>query len=453
MISKLHQLAYTTIVALGLTVSGCGGGDASGGGVALPTPTPFPSPSPSPSPTPTAGPAASVSFLYTLPEGMPDGAPAAELIKASDGNYYGVMVQGGPNTCRPESPISCGAIRKVTPSGEESILYAFGSIPQDGYTPLMVLQASDGALYGVTTNGGKFGGGGVFFRVTLSGEYKVIYSWGRTEKDGVVPNGIVQGKDGNFYGTTSSGGEFRCEIIPVSGNNCGTFFKMTPSGQQTVLHSFGSSKVDGYEPLGTVVEGGDGNFYGITHLGGKFTSNTEGGGGTVFRITPQGALSIVHDFGETANDGLSPNRSLIKGSDGVIYGMTPSGGGGDSCAWQFGCGTIFSVTTAGAFRQIYAFAKGNFDDGAGPSSILVSQDGNLYGTAISRGANRCDSCGTVFRLTKTGVMTTLFSFGPAVVEPSRPTNLVEVRPGVFFGLNEWGGQKANGSIFFKMVLN
>lgn len=448
--SKLKNVAIAALTALTVTLSACGGEESSGSGVTLPSPTP--SPSPSPSPTPTTPSKAAVSFIYSLPEGMPDGAAAAELIRAPDGNYYGVMVQGGPNTCRPQSPISCGAIRKVTAAGQESIAYAFGGIPDDGYTPLMITLGRDGMLYGVTTNGGEFGGG-TFFRLTTSGDYKVLYSWGSTETDGVVPNGIVQGTDGNFYGTTSSGGEHHCDIIPVSGNNCGTFFKITITGEKTTLHSFGSSSIDGAEPLGTVIQGADGNFYGVTIIGGKFTSVYEGGGGTVFKITPQGVLTIVHSFGESINDGLAPNRSLVKGSDGIIYGMTPSGGGGDSCNFNFGCGTIFSLTTGGVYRQIYAFAKGNFEDGSGPSSLLLSQDGNLYGTAISRGANRCDGCGTVFRLTKAGALTNLFSFGPLNVEPSSPTNLVEVRPGVFYGLNEYGGQKSTGSVLFKMTLN
>src|SRR5207237_4341846 len=114
-------------------------------------------------------------------------------------------------------------------------------------------------------------------------------------------SGVVQGKDGNFYGTTTAG----CT------SNQGTVYKMTPSGTVTILHSFDGN--DGVYPHGELVEAGDGNFYGVT--------GTTLSSGTIFRITPQGALTTLHYF-DQATEGEIPHAGMTLGSDGNLYGTT-----------------------------------------------------------------------------------------------------------------------------------
>lgn len=397
-------------------------------------------------------------YLYSFGSKTPDGyAPNGPLVQASDGNFYGTA-NGGPNSCRPGNPVPCGVIFKVMPNGQESILYAFGGTANDGYVPgAPLIVGQDGALYGTTSNGGAHGGGTVF-RITLGGQYSTLYAFGTTPIDGVVPNKLIQASDGNFYGTTASGGANHCNQIPQSGGNCGTVFKLTPGGTETVLYSFGASASDGVEP-GGIVQGTDGNFYGTTLSGGANSCSSSGGThdcGTVFKLTPGGAATILYSFGNGFNagflptDGIAPTGSLVRGNDGAFYGTTVSGGQG-RCGNSFGCGTVFRITPAGSLTIIYAFALNSRADGDGPSSVLaIGPDGNFYGTTTSGGAFSCSSCGTAFRLTPSGVLTTLHSFGPVNQAPNDPgAGLVLGRDGALYGTTRSGvvGSSGAGTIF------
>ena len=240
------QLAMSGLV---FSLAGCGGGGGSGNSnpppVTLPTPSPTPVPTPTPTPTPNPTPTPSqvtVTFPHIFGIDPLDGAqPNGPLLQASDGNFYGTT-RGGGNTCRRPNDIPCGVIFKMTPDGNETVFYSFGSSSTDGYTATApLIQGQDGALYGMTTNGGDFDGGTVF-KITLSGAYTILHSFGSTSDDGVVPTGgLVQALDGDFYGTTVSGGSNQCVQIPQSGGNCGTIFKITPNGTKTNLYSFGTT--------------------------------------------------------------------------------------------------------------------------------------------------------------------------------------------------------------------
>ena len=415
-----------------LLLAGCSGGGGGGGSGGTPTPTPTPTPAPTPTPTPSV----TLTYLHSIKDILPDGAAAIGLIKASDGNFYGVSA-GGPNVCRPALPVSCGSVIKVTPDGTQSILYAFGSIANDGYMPQALIQGADGALYGITNNGGTFGGGGTVFKLTLGGTYTSLYSFGGTSSDGVVPVGIIQASDGNFYGTTASGGANHCDQIPQAGPNCGAVFKATPAGVVTTLYSFGASPADAIEPQGPLIEGSDGNLYGTTSIGGANTCGSASNScGTVFKMTKSGGVTILHSFGASASDGIAPLGTLIKGPDGAFYGLTSSGGGG-RCGWLYGCGTIFRITTTGALSNLYAFSLDSREDGYGPSALIIGRDGNFYGTTISGGSNQCDACGTVYRLTPSGAHTILYSFGPLQTNPSGPLTLTEASDGTLYGQLEY----------------
>jgi uncharacterized repeat protein (TIGR03803 family) len=188
------------------------------------------------------------------------------LFQGSDGNFYGVTYFGGQYLA--------GSVFRVTTAGVGTVLYAFGtSGPTNGSTyPSSLIQGSDGNFYGTTTLGGQYGEGTVY-GLTPAGTATVLYSFGTGgNTDGVRPNGLIQGTDGNFYGTTSTGGQYGEGIV----------FRLTPDGAETVIHSFSgnggvNSSVDGAEPLG-LVEDSSGSLYGTTLMGGVLNY------GTVFKL-------------------------------------------------------------------------------------------------------------------------------------------------------------------------
>jgi uncharacterized repeat protein (TIGR03803 family) len=200
---------------------------------------------------------------------------------------------------------------------------------------------------------------------------------------------LVQGADGNFYGTTVEGGTI----------GAGTVFKITPTGTLTTLYSFCSQTncSDGYDPFGGLVQATDGNFYGTTYTGGA------NGGGTIFKITPAGKLTTLHSFcSQTCADGDNPIAALIQATDGNFYGTTEFGGANAD-------GTVFKITPAGKLTTLYSFCSPtDCTDGANPyAGVTQATDGNFYGTAPYGGAY---GAGTVFKITAGGKLTTLHSF-------------------------------------------
>jgi uncharacterized repeat protein (TIGR03803 family) len=303
--------------------------------------------------------------------------------------------------------------------GTESVLYSFAGAPVDGAQPSFggrLLLASDGNFYGVTSLGGTNNDGTVF-RITPAGLETVLWSFGNGN-DGVTPyGGLIQGRDGNFYGMTNVGGA----------HGDGTVYKITPAGLETVLWSFGETN-DGSYSYGSLIQGVDGNFYGMGYGGGVY------GGGIVFKITPAGLETVLWSFGN-GSDGSLPYGNLILGSDGNFYGMTYMGG-------VNGKGIIFKVTPAGAETVLWSF--GASGDGAYPgNSLTLGTDGNFYGTTTGGGANQL---GTIFRFTPGGVETVLHSFGAG--DGYQPDgNLIQGPDGNFYGMTELGGLEGWGMIF------
>jgi len=232
-----------------------------------------------------------------------------------------------------------------------------------------LVQGSDGNFYGTTSQGGASGDGTVF-RITASGSLSNLHTF--VGSDGANPSaGLLQGSDGNFYGTTYA-----------DGNNFGTVFRITASGSLTTLWSF-TNGLDGANSYAPLVQGEDGNFYGTTSQGGA------NGNGTVFRISPTGNLTNLWEF-TGCGDGGIPYAGLVQGSDGNFYGTTSGSGSGPS-----GYGTVFRITPSGDLATLHSFGVG---DGANPFAGMVQgSDGSFYGTTYQGGTN--GNYGTVFRLT------------------------------------------------------
>jgi uncharacterized repeat protein (TIGR03803 family) len=318
-------------------------------------------------------PAGTVTTLHTFGD-VPDGEfPSGPLLHASDGNFYGTTSGGGP--------AFGGTVFRMTPDGHVTILKTFdlfGSGPE-GHNPSGgLIEATNGYLYGTTTNGGASNRGTVF-KMTLDGTVTTLHEFAIT--DGAIPQAsMLQGADGNFYGTTMSGGGG----LGCGGIGCGTVFRMTPDGVVTVIHAFQGAGTDGDSPQTHLIQARDGNFYGTTYLGGGDNA------GIVFRVTPLGALTVVHEF-QSLTEGFNP-RDLIQAIDGYFYGTTKYGPG-RGCG-GFGCGSVFRMAPGGAITTIHTFT--GTPDGANPYAGLVeASDTTLYGTTSS-GGDVFE--GTVFRL-------------------------------------------------------
>ena len=299
----------------------------------------------------------------------------------------------------------------------------------DGHLPFAALaQATDGNLYGTTYYGGA-GGSGNVFKVSPTGTLKTAYSFcsERDCADGEYSYAVpVQGTDGNFYGTTYVGGA----------NDQGTVFKLSPSGTLTTLHSFDGT--DGAEPLAGLVQATNGSCYGTTYLGGSK------GDGSVFKVTPNGTFTTLHSFCSQSGcaDGKNPYAALILGTDGNLYGTTLEGG-------AHGDGTVFKITPSGTLTTLHSFcSRSGCADGEFPQTgLLQASDGNFYGTTILGGSY---GNGTIFKMTPTGTLTTLYNVCSQSGCPDGNylyAGLTQATDGNLYGIMDIGGANGYGTIF------
>ena len=342
-------------------------------------------------------PAGAVTTLHSFGGTGSGNEPEAAVMQASDGNFYGTTYRGGTS--------NQGTIFKLDGAGNYTLLHSFTGA--DGANPQGALvQASDGKLYGTTVSGGTPGNGTVFridtagttlttlhnfsitdgdspkaglalasdgkmygttsdggtnlvgtlFRVDTAGTFATLHNFISSEA-AIMVAPLVQGTDGNLYGASSSGGSLAT----------GTVFRATLAGAVTALHEFADA--EGTSPGGGLIQAPDGNFYGTTRTGGA------NGFGTVYRVTTGGSVTDLHDF--VAADGYNSLSSLLRASDGKLYGTAYSGGPG-------GRGTLFRIDAAGTnFAVVHGFAG---PDGGGVAApVIQATDGALYGTANQGG--------------------------------------------------------------------
>jgi len=316
------------------------------------------------------------SVLYSFLGGTTDGLrPAAGLIMDSAGNLYGTTSAGGPNISTGGSD-GDGTVFEVRTSGTQGVLYFFAGSPTDGLRPYAgLVMDSAGNLYGTTEAGGANLDGTVF-KLSPTGTETVLYSFGAVP-DGSGPfAGLIMDGAGNLYGTTFAGGA-------ASG---GTVFKLSPTGAESVLYSFNGGTTDGDGPRAGLIMDSAGNLYGTTSAGGS--SND----GTVFKLSPAGTETILYSFKGGTSDGAIPDSGVIADGTGNLYGITGSGGANNR-------GTVFKISAASTESILYSFA-GGASDGSGPVGLMMDSAGNLYGTTNFGGAY-CVSqggCGTVFKM-------------------------------------------------------
>jgi uncharacterized repeat protein (TIGR03803 family) len=362
-----------------------------------------------------------------------DGADAGwqpPLAQGTDGNFYGTTNLGGVK--------DRGTVFKITPSGTLTTLYNFrlcsGTVCANPVYPFAgLVLAPNGSFYGITQGGGanescpmsNYAGCGTVFEINPAGKLTTLYNFCSHTNctDGYEPlRGLIQGTDGNFYGITLAGG--------VDGD--GMAFKITPGGSLTTLHSFDSTDNG---PTG-LVQAANGNFYGTTSFGGDLTCIAPEGCGTVFELTPAGKLTTLHSFNGT--DGEFPSQ-LLQGTSGNLYGTAYNGGA------HGGGGTVFEITVGGEFTTLYNFcAQHDCTDGATPlAGLIEATNGNFYGTTADGGAS---ANGTVFELTPAGKLTTLHSFDGTDGSYPRP-GLMQATNGTFYGTTDHGGTYGNGTVF------
>lgn len=229
--------------------------------------------------------------------------------------------------------------------------------------------------------------------------YKVLYSF-KGGRDGGNPlGGLIVGTDGNLYGVTAFG---------ATACDCGTIFKLTPKGKITTLYRFRGG-YSGARPLGPLVRDNAGNLYGVTAWGGSTACGYTDGCGTIFRLSPESKHVVLHAFIGGVTDAWDPNGSLILDGAGNLYGTTARGGG-TGCVNNWGCGTVYRLSTNRILTLLYAFQGGV--DGSIPAGLLRNDLGDLYGTTFYGGPSGVcpDGCGTVFDLTAGGTKKVLHTF-------------------------------------------
>jgi uncharacterized repeat protein (TIGR03803 family) len=353
---------------------------------------------------------AQITILHSFGDGSvtDDGVnPEAGLIQAPNGDFFGVTYSQAK-----QPKIPAGTVFRMTAAGEVSVIYRFGlksnlwsnqpllyyhgnligvttsgslfelrKVASTGKWRLLFWQknlgtngnailGSDGNFYGVGAVGS--GIGGVYEINPTTHQIAAVFSFPTTANYWLGP-GLVEGNDGNFYGSTNR--------LPGLQYQWGAIFQLTPSGQVTFTQ-FG-----GLEATGPMIQASNGTFYGI---GATFNDIGTESPGFVFSYTPNSYVSVIHTFGQ-GSDGNYPLGTVVQGPNSNLYGITPLGG-------TAGHGIIFEVSTLGNYTIVHNFGDGSVpNDGLSPTgTLVVGKDNNLYGTTTGGGTA---GLGTIFKFT------------------------------------------------------
>ena len=300
-----------------------------------------------------------------------DGGFPGPLMKAQDGNLYGLTASGGTH--------NHGTLFRLNLGGGVTPIYNFES-SQGGGSRTRLVELSAGEFYGTSAGYGNLGS---IYRITTSGVYTTLHSF-TGGPDLIESEYLVVGSDGNLYGACPVGGSGG---QPPS--DAGIVFRITPSGVFDIIHSF-SGGLDGRRPRCALVRTGEQTFRGITLEGGLY------GAGTIFDVTAQGAFTTVVNFSDSS-DGAGGSGAMVEGGDGSLYGATPVGG-------LFDRGTIFRITPEGEFTTLYNF-QGDAD-GDYPGRLVTGKDGFFYG--VARGG--AGGVATLFKVSSAGEFTTVHNY-------------------------------------------
>ena len=495
MICRTQRVRWLMLATCAL-LGGCGdggGGNIGTGGTPSPTPIPSPTPSPSPSPTPSTNINFTVSGLRPGQQlTLANGADQAQVTAngafsfakpVAVGSAYSITIVAGPSvdSCTLDNAAGTVAVAvNVTVACGPTAIHNFSM--QDGRPDVspgtagtvspQIVVASDGNIYGTAETGGGLGKGTIF-RMTPTGDFAVLHNFTGNVTDGSYPKGpLIEGPGGYLYGTTALGGA----------NGSGTLFKITRSGDFTLLYSFG----DRINPTGPLVQDG-GHFYGtvanaifdyqestgrlsliyslspgehrffespltLAGNGDLLTVTTSDFTTTglrttdarLIRVTPRGVVSVVHSF--SLQEGYSFSGNLLLDNDGNIYGVASGSEQPTSRA-----GDIFKVSSSGVFSILHQFAG---TEGAYPVGLTWGTDGSMYG-ATNTGLLQSNVRGTIFRITKEGVFTYLYTFDGGAAGAYPGSALVLGRSAVplsdpldiFYGTTDRGGTNNLGTIF------
>ena len=397
------------------------------------------------------------------------------LIQGTNGAFYGTTQYGGQ--------YSEGTVFEMTPGGTLTTLYSFFSPCQPppaecvvmgviAYAPGPLVLGANSIIYGTVQGGGAYDDGtGIVYSITQSGTLTTLADF-----SGLLPNGqnssgaypvgaLVQATNGAFWGVTQYGG--------TGTNGQGVIYEISPQGQAGPTYSFDceqSNCNNDDKPVAGLVQGTDGNFYGTTEFGGTGAFGGSGAqyGGSFYKFTPGQLPATLYSFCSLSGcaDGQAPMGALVQGADGNFYGTTAYGGTGTACLNAvpniLGCGTVFEITPTGTLTTLYNFCtQSGCPDGQNPmAGLILGSDWNFYGTTQGGGrapAPNCSDnpCGTIFEITPSGTLTTLYSFCynkvgdgcPSGAGPVAP--LVQYTNGDFYGTTVYGGNlsSSNGTVF------
>jgi uncharacterized repeat protein (TIGR03803 family) len=356
--------------------------------------------------------AQSYSVLYNF-ENAEFGGPSGPffpgiIAQGRDGNFYTTAPGGGA--------YDYGAAFKVTSDGKLTVLYSFTVggehvVCQPGCNSSGLTLGTDGSFYGSTTIGGSLGYG-TLFKITSDGSVTVLHNFAGG-RDGLSPLAApIEGSDGNFYGTTYGTSGFPCPS---------TVYRITPSSVLTTLHQFSNTDPAGCVLVAPLVQGTDGNFYGVTNYGGTHY------GGTIFKITPKGKLTVIHNI--WCYQGCEVDGPLVQGSDGDFYGVFDYTGNN-----TLHPGSIFKISPTGKFTVLHGF-NGTSDGGQPLAGLVQATDGNFYGTTIQGGGS---GYGTLYQITPQGTFSVLYNFDVTSGDYAGVT-LLQRTNGILYGDTQVGG--------------